>query len=277
MKSVLTFTSPLANQSLASHQLYVPSVPMAISHSLVASRSLAMSLANSANQYSHLTLEEFESIQIQRSELRNKADECANALESLLNACVTTASEMFMHLTSYLRLQGRWLESDANLEADPQNVHLHDAKTSIEQQLERAWTQVHAYADTMGLQATSYVVDGEIHPELLLDACMKRIQVLQQSRVDNIHESLEMEKQIQRGLIFSAAATCLKEICQEGLDNQLSFENPSQTQEDVLATLDSFVELPFSGNWPVLCVRVNTSKNTGSIHNVTLNNSGETI
>lgn len=46
------------------------------------------------------------------------------------------------------------------------------------------------------------------------------------------------------------------EICQDSLDNQITLEPTPQAQEDVLVALSTFVDEPFSGEWPVLRLRV---------------------
>lgn len=231
-------TSITVNQSHAANNFYIPCVPIAVSVNLVAAEPLAKNLAASVASISpelvNLSLAEFASIQLKKSELRFKVDECAMTEEALLDACLLNIGDLFSVLATYQIMLGQGAESDIN------------------ETLER----LHAYAAVIGLAVDMYCVEGAIHPNMLFDACLKRIQVLQKRWLDNNSQSIELALQLQRDAVYCAAASCLTEICQDGLHNQISLEPIPQAQEDVLVALSTFVDKPFSGEWPALRQRL---------------------
>ena len=94
---------------------------------------------------------------------------------------------------------------------------------------------------------------------------MKRVQVLQKSWQNNYFQSIELALQLQRGAIYGAAASCLSDICQDGIENQITIEPTPQMQEDVLVALSTFADMPFTGEWPVLRQRVVAMGNEGGV------------
>lgn len=65
--------------------------------------------------------------------------------------------------------------------------------------------------------------------------------------------------------MYGAAASCLMEISQDGLDNQIMLEPTPQAQEDVLVALATYKDLPFCGEWPVLRQLVIILENEGGV------------
>jgi hypothetical protein len=230
-------TNPIANGSF-----YVPCVPIAVSANLVAAQPLAKRLAASASELAHLSHADFASIQLNKSELRLKVNECAMNDEALLDVCMLNVEDLFANLSAYLMIQGQVAENSQN--------------DNLQINLQVSLKQVHAYAAAMGFVAGEYWIDGVMHPEMLFEACLKRVQALQKRWQDNYFQSMDLALQQQRDAVYSAAASCLMEICQNGLDNQISLEPTPQAQEDVLVALDTFVDAPFCGAWPVLRQRV---------------------
>ena len=228
-----TLTNPLA-----ANNFYVPCVPIEVSANLVAAEPLAKNLAasviSSSPEFVNLSLADFASIQLKKSELRLKVDECAMTDEALLDACLLNVGDLFANLAVYQMMLGQGVESDVN------------------ETLER----LHAYAAVIGLVVDMYFVDGAIHPEMLFDACLKRVQVMQKRWQNNYFQSIELALQLQRDAVYGAAASCLMELCQDGLNNQITLETTPLAQEDVLVALSTFVDSPFSGEWPVLRQRV---------------------
>jgi hypothetical protein len=238
--------SAVANQvdknPLAENNFFVPCVPIAISASLVAAQPLAKRLANSATEFAHLSFDDFASIQLKKSELRLKVDECSTTDEALLDICLLNVRDLFCHLASYQVARGQAESTD--LDAESQSA------------VQLALEQVHAYTSAMDLVTSDYCVDGVIHPVRLFDACLKRVQLLQKRWQDNYFLSIKLALQLQTDAVYDAAASYLTEMCQHGLDNQISLEPVPQAQEDVLVAMTTFVDLPFSGEWPVLRERV---------------------
>jgi hypothetical protein len=244
--------STLANPH-AVNNLYVPCVPVAVSSNLVAvntlAKELAASVASSAPELTNMSLADFSSIQLKKSELRFKIDECAMTHEALLDVCQLNVDDLFSNLASYLVALAQATENGEN--------------ENLQKNLQDSLNQVNAYAAEMDLVASDYCVDGVIYPVMLFDACLKRVQVLQKNWQDNYFQSIELALQLQRDAVYGAAASCLTEICQHGLDNQISIEPTPKAQEDVLVAMATFVDEPFSGEWPVLRQRVIILENEG--------------
>jgi hypothetical protein len=241
-----TTAKPLANINF-----YVPCVPNSVSANLVAAQPLAKRLATSAPELAHLSLVDFAAIQLKKSELRLKVEECAMTDEALLDVCVLNVGDLFSNLAAYLIALGLVAENSENV--------------NLQTKLQDSLNQVHAYAAAMDLVAGDYCVDAVFNPEKLFDACLKRVQELQKNWQDNYFQSIELALQLQRDAVFEAAASCLMQICDHGLENQISLEPMPQAQEDVFVALATFVDLPFSGEWPVLQQRGIVLGNEGGL------------
>ena len=248
-----TTTNTMLDNSTANpatiNNFYVPCVPLSVSVNLVAARPLAKQLAVSVAsfdpKFAKLSLVNFANIQLKKSELRLKVDECAMTDEALLDACVLNIEDVF----------SEWVKYQMILE--------HGAQAGVDRALER----LHAYAMVIGLAVDTYCVNDVIHPDKLFDACLKQVQELQKRWQDNYFQSIELALQLQRDTVYGAAASCLTQICQHGLDNQITLEPIPQAQENVLVSLATFVEAPFSGEWPVLRQRIFALGNQGNAGN----------
>lgn len=234
---------PLAIANPAAANLrYIPCVPIAVSASLVAAQALSKKLAAFASIHSpeltSISSVDFANIQLKKSKLRLKVDECAVTDEALLDVVFLNMRDLFTHLAAYLIEHGRVAEFGA--------------KEDLLSNMQSSLKLVHDYAASMHLDVADYCVDGIISPDMLLEACLKRVQFLQKRWKDNYFQSIELALQLQRDAVYGAAASCLTEICQHGLDCQITLEPMPQTQEDVLIALATFVDLPFSGEWPAL-------------------------
>jgi hypothetical protein len=236
--------STLANP-LAVNNLFVPCVPISVSANLVASEPLVKKLAavvsSSTPELANLSITDFARIQLKKSELRIKVDECAAVEVALLDACLLNIEDLFSDLAAYQTMLGQGVQED----------------------VDEALKRIHAYSAAIGLAADKYCVESAIHPDMLFDACLERVQALQKRWQDNYSQSVELALQLQRDVVYGAAASCLMKICQDGLDNQISIEPTPQAQEDVLVAMATFVDAPFSGEWPVLRQRVIVSGHEG--------------
>ena len=217
---------------------FVPCVPISVSENLVAGeplvKKLSAAVSSSSPELVNLSLVDFANIQLKKSELRLKIHKCATLDEALLDACLLNIEDLFSDLAAYQIMMEPGAQTDAC----------------------EALKRLHAYAAAIGLTVGTYCVEGVIHPDKLFDACLNRLQALQKNWHDNYFQSIELALQLQRDAVYGAAASCLMEICQNGLDNQISLEPSPQAQEDVLVSLATFVDAPFSGEWPVLRQRV---------------------
>jgi hypothetical protein len=86
---------------------FVPCVPIAVSATLVATDVLATRLATTAPELAHLSLTDFASIQLKKSELQLKGDECAVTYKALLDICLLNVQDLFSSLSSYLLALGK--------------------------------------------------------------------------------------------------------------------------------------------------------------------------
>lgn len=239
-----------ANPAAPNHR-YIPCVPIAVSVSLVAAQALAKKLETLVSMNSpelvSISPIDFANIQLKKSELRLKVDECAVTDKALLDVCLLNIKDLFTHLAAYLIALGQATEFGA--------------KEDLLLNMRSSLKLVHDYAASMNLDVADYCIDDIISPEMMLEACLKRVQFLQKRWQDNYFKSIELALQLQRDAVYGATASCLTEICQHGLDNQITLEPMPQAQEDVLVALATFVDLPFSGEWPVLREKIIVSAN----------------
>ena len=185
-----------------------------------------------------MSFSNFTSIQLKKSELHRKTEECAAFSKSLLDVCLLNVEDLFSSLSAYLLTLGQAAETSDY--------------EKLQTNLQASLKQIHAYADSMNLAVADYCVDDVIFPEMLFDCFLKRIQLLQKQWQDQFFQTIELSLQLQKDAVFGAVAVCLTEVCQHGLDNQITLEPTPLAQEDVLVALASFVDAPFAGEWPVL-------------------------
>lgn len=247
--AIASTTNVLA--AATSQASFVPCVPIAVSTSLVATHVLAKRLTTTAPELAHLSLADFVGIQLKKSELQLKADECALTHEALLDVCLLNVEDLFSSLSAYLLALGQVEETSDN--------------EKLQTNLQASLKQVHAYAEAMDLAVADYCVGGVIYPEMLFDCCLKRIQLLQKQWQDHCFQTIELSLQLQKDAVFGAVAACLTEICQHGLANQITIEPMPSAQEDVLVALATFVDLPFAGEWPALREKVKVLGSEGGV------------
>ena len=228
---------------------FVPCVPIAVSATLVATDALAKRLASTAPELAHLSFSNFTSIQLKKSELHRKTEECAATRKALLDVFLLNVGDLFANLSAYVLAQGHVSERSDN--------------ENLQTNLQTCLKRVHGYAAGMNLDVADYCVDGVICPEMLFDCCLKRIQLLQKQWQDHCFQAIELSLQLQKDAVFGAVAACLTEICQHGLANQITIEPMPSAQEDVLVALATFVDAPFFGTWPILRERTTSLKSTG--------------
>jgi hypothetical protein len=247
--TIASTTNVLA--AATSQASFVPYVPIAISTTLVATHVLAKRLVATVPELAHLSLADFASIQLKKSELQLKADECTVTYKALLDICLLNVQDLFSSLSAYLLTLGQTAETSDY--------------EKLQTNLQASLKQIHAYADSMNLAVADYCVDDVIFPEMLFDCCLKRIQLLQKQWQNHCFQAIELSLQLQKDAIFGAVAACLTEICQHGLDNQITLEPTPLAQEDVLVALASFVDAPFAGEWPALREKVKVLGSEGGV------------
>lgn len=247
--AIASTTNALA--AATSQASFVPCVPIAVSTSLVATHVLAKRLASTAPELAHLFFSNFTSIQLKKSELHRKTEECAATRKALLDVFLLNVGDLFSNLSAYALAQGHVSER-----SDNENL-----QTNLQASLKR----VHTYAAAMNLNVADYCIDGVVYPEMLFDGCLKRIQLLQKQWQDHCFHAIELGLQLQKDAVFGAVAACLTEICQHGLANQITIEPMPSAQEDVLVALATFVDLPFAGVWPALREKVKVLGSEGGV------------
>ena len=253
MNTSNTATTTIVASQLTRNNFFLPCVPVSVSANLVATSGLAKALCSSVLEISptlsKASCKEFAEIQLKKTELRIKTDQCALSTETLLDVCLLNVEDVFSNLTAYLIAQDQVIDDSEN-----QNAQVN---TQISLQL------VHDYACAVGLATEDYFKDGAIYPEMLFDACIKRVKALQKQWVDNYFQAVELGLQLQLETVFGVAGSCLSEICQDGLENQISIEPMPQVQADILEALATCADFPFSGEWPRLRERVVVFGNQG--------------
>jgi hypothetical protein len=171
--------------------------------------------------------------------------------EALLDTCLSNVGDLFANLTAHLVALGQFVEYGCS------------GASKAQSQAQVSMKLVHDYANAMGLAVSDYCVSGVISPAMLFDAALNRVQWLQKRWQDNYFRSIELALQLQRNAVFGATASCLMEICQHGLENQITLEPTPPAQDDVLTALAIFEDVPFSGAWPVLRERAIHLTSTG--------------
>lgn len=231
---------------------HVECVPLNVSFMLVAAQSLAKRLAEVASELAGLSLEDVEQIGFKKLDLLDKIDECTYTTTTLIEETVVNMSSLFDSLASSQRLHGESIEVAASPKTNPDRANALDVVDRFEARLQQAQAEVNGSALAIGLVTSDYCVDGTIRPDLLLDACFLRLSDLEKRLRNNYDESVELSMQVHRDTICGAVAATLVHVCEFSLQNQISLEPIPQQQEDVLVALSTYVDLPFSGVWPLI-------------------------
>jgi hypothetical protein len=171
---------------------------------------------------------------------------------------------MFNRLANMHMLEGKVLEESSTLKDRPQDTYQRDKVRKLEGFLQTDLTQVHVLATGVGLSQADYCVDGDIQAELLLEACMSRIEDLRQRLENNGREVISLMVQVQKDAVLGAVASTLQTICEWGLDNQITIDPTPLAQENVLLAMSSCMDFTFSGAWPVIvCMQQQVTKADG--------------
>lgn len=228
----------------------VPYTPTAVSYALVRTQSLAECLAASSVDYANLSRTQFDCVAMKRDELLVKSRECAKAIETLLQESTVNMASMFNRLASLHMLEGKVLEESSLLKDRPEDSHQRNKVRKLNGFLQSELSQIHALASGVGLNQADYCIDGAIQAELLLEACMSRIEDLRQRLENNDREVISLLVQVQKDTLLGAVASSLQTICEWGLDTQITIDPTPLAQENVLLAMSNCIDLPFSGTWP---------------------------
>jgi hypothetical protein len=115
-----------------------------------------------------------------------------------------------------------------------------------------AETEVRQITSDLELPTELYAKDTHIDPAALFEACLFRLNFWQQKWQEHCLKAVAIDLKSQRDTVLSAAADCLVTLCEEGVNNVISFDPTPQSQEDVYLSLYEAIEHPFAGVWPKL-------------------------
>lgn len=236
---------------------HVPFVPRSVSIPLVAAAPLAAKLASTSPELFSISKPSFEEMRINDLKQLASTEINSQALRGILDLYVLNMQALFTAITNNLQLQGQYEQLVA--ETDVQTT---DSQTRIEDQrllLVNAETEVRQITEDLELPKELFAENCVIDPAALFQACLFRLNFWQQKWQEHCFKAIEIDLKSQRDTVLSAAADCLVTLCEEGLNNVISFDPTPQSQEDVYLSLYEAIEHPFSGAWPKI-VEMPTAK-----------------
>ncbi len=229
-------------------QQHVPFVPRSVSVPLVTAAPLAAKLASTAPELFSISKSSFEEAQINNLKQLEATGIDSEALRGVLDLYVLNMQALFASITSSLQLRGQYEQLIA--ETDVQTT---DSQTQIEDRrllLVHAEAEVRQIAEDLDLPNEVYAKDRSIEPAALYEACLFRLNYWQQKWREQCSKVIDIESKSQRDTVLSAVADCLVTLCEEGVNDVISFDPTPQSQEDVYLALYEAIEHPFSGTWP---------------------------
>lgn len=229
-------------------QQHVPFVPRSVSVPLVMAAPLAAKLASTAPELLKVSKSAFEEVRINDLKQLEKTEIDSEALRGVLDLYVLNMQALFISITSSLQLRGQYEQLIA--ETDVQTT---ESQTRIEDWrllLAHAETEVCQIAADLDLPNEVYAKDRSIDQAALFEACLFRLNYWQQKWQEQCSKAIDIDLKSQRDVILSAATDCLVTLCEEGVNDVISFDPTPQSQEDVYLALYEAIEHPFSGAWP---------------------------
>ncbi len=239
-------------------QQHVPFVPRSVSVPLVTAAPLATKLATTAPELLNVSKLAFEEVRINDFKQLAATEIDSQALRGILDLYVLNMQALFTAITNSLQLRGQYEQLVA--ETDVQTT---DTLNRIEDRrllLVNAETEVRQITSDLELPTELYAKDCHIDPAALFEACLFRLNFWQQKWQEHCLKAVAIDLKSQRDTVLSVVADCLVTLCEEGVNNVISFDPTPQSQEDVYLSLYEAIEHPFSGVWPKL-VETPTAKN----------------
>lgn len=242
-------------------QQHVPFVPCSVSVPLVAAAPLVAKLASTAPELFSLSKSSFEEAQINNLKQLETTEIDAEALRGILDLYVLNMQALFMALTHSLQLRGQYEQLVA--ETDVQTTDSDNRVDGRRRLLADADAEVCQIASDLELPKEVYAEDCVLKPAALFEACLFRLNYWQQKWKEQCFKAIELDLTSQRNAILGAVADCLVTLCEEGVNNIISFDPTPPSQEDVYLALYEAIEHPFSGVWPKIItqIRPETDKN----------------
>ncbi len=231
-------------------QQHIPFVPRSVSAPLVAAAPLVAKLASSAPELFSISKSSFQEAQINNLKQLDATEIDTEALRGILDLYVLNMQALFMALTRSLQLRGQYEQLVAETE-----IQITDSLTRIDVRrslLKEADAEVRQIASDLELPKEVYAEDCVLKPVALFEACLFRLNYWQKKWKEQCFKAMELDLTSQRNAILGAVADCLVTLCEEGVNNIISFDPTPQAQEDVYLSLFEAIEHPFSGAWPKL-------------------------
>jgi hypothetical protein len=240
---------------------HVPFVPVSVSVPLVEAAALAAKLASTAPELIDVSKLAFEEVRINDFKQLAATEIDSQALLGILDLYVLNMQALFTAITNSLQLRGQYEQLVA--ETDVQTTDTLN-RTEKRRLLVNAETEVRQITSDLELPTELYEKDTHIDPAALFHACLFRLNFWQQKWQEHCLKAVAFDLKSQRDTVLSASADCLVTLCEEGVNNIISFEPTPQSQEDVYLALYEAIEHPFSGAWPKIVTQPwpETDKNT---------------
>lgn len=242
-------------------QQHIPFVPRSVSVPLVAAAPLVAKLASTAPELFSISKSSFQEAQINNLKQLEATEIDTEALRGILDLYVLNMQALFMTLTRSLQLSGQYEQLVAETE-----IQTTDSLTRIDGRrslLKDADAKVRQIASDLELPKEVYADDCVLMPTALFEACLFRLNYWQQKWKEQCFKAIDLDLKSQRDAVLGAVADCMVTLCEEGVNNIISFDPTPQSQEDVYLALYAAIEHPFSGAWPKIITqtRPETDKN----------------
>lgn len=221
-------------------QQHVPFVPLSVSVPLVDAAPLAAMLASSAPELLEVSKSQFEETRINELKQLEAEEVDSHALRGILDLYVLNMQALFAAITHQLQTRGQFSEKALEHDANASNLYSHSVK---------ALAEVRQIAADLELPKALYTEDRPIEPAALFEACLLRLKYWQQKWQEHCFKAIELDLKSQRDMVLGAVADCLVTLCEEGVNNVISFDPTPQAQEDVYLSLYEAIEHPFGGAW----------------------------
>jgi hypothetical protein len=243
-------------------QQHVPFVPRSVSVPLVTAAPLAAKLASTALELFSISKSTFDETQIKNLKQLEATEIDTAALRGILDLYVLNMQALFLTLTRSLQLRGQYEQLVAETEVQTtDSLNRVEARRSL---LTEADAEVRQIVSDLELPKAVYTEDCVLKPDALFEACLFRLNYWQQKWKEQCFNAIDLDLKSQRDAVLGAVADCLVTLCEEGINNIISFDPTPQSQEDVYLALYEAIEHPFSGTWPKIITqtRPETDKNT---------------
>ena len=240
--------------------------PLAVSSALVSAHAIAKQLSVHAVEQAEMSRADSEKVVLQKHELLRKIEECKTAIKELILNTIDVVKQLYFHVNLSLQAEGHRIEATAMCATSPADDVLRMKLQQLTTESQRLQGIVQSYIEMLKLDEKELIVDSEFCTGKLLDACISKVQKLQRRWEDENLKAINLSLQIQMESIYGAAANCLIEICQFGLQQQVIIEPMPQSQEDVLIAMSTCIDLPYSGSWPTIGRRLHRSTTSNQIN-----------